>query len=105
VSTEDPAALRARDLATIALALVESVGPAARGLCVYRGLARVIVRVDLATDDALAAVAEDRGLRDRAIIVERRPAIWYRRASGRWPTLWLTATGPRHAGSPPADAI
>ena len=87
------------------LGVLESVGPATRGPCVYRGLGRAIVRIDVATDEALAAVVEGRGLRDRAIIVDRRPAIWYRRASGRWPTLWIFATGPRHPGAPPSDAI
>jgi len=106
VSTEedrDPAVIRAHDLATLALGLLESIGPQARGVCVYRGLVQAIVRIELATDEALDAVAEDRGLRDRVIVMERRPAIWYRRASARWPDLWMVARGPNHPGAPMPD--
>jgi len=102
--SDDPAAVRAHDLATLSLGLLESCGPGARGLCVFRGLARVVLRIEMATDDDLEAVAVARGLRERALVVERRPAVWYYRASARWPSAWITATGPRHPGAPP-DAI
>jgi hypothetical protein len=98
----DLASTRAHDLGTLALGVLESVGPAAvRGLCVYRGHVRAIVRLDVATDDALEAVAEDRGLGERAIVVLASLGLWYRRASGRWPTLWMVARGPNHEGPPP----
>jgi hypothetical protein len=100
-SGDVPASTRAHDLGTLALGLLESVGPATVRLSVYRGLARAVVWLDVATDDALEAVAEDRGLCERAIVVLASRELWYRRASGRWPTLWMVVRGPNHEGPHP----
>lgn len=96
----DDASTRARDLEVVLVGVLASIHPAARGVAVFRGLTQAIVRIDVGSDEALAAVAEDRGLDDEAIVVRRRPATWHRRATGRWPGLVIEVRGPTHEGAP-----
>jgi hypothetical protein len=91
---------RARDLASTFLAALASIGPGARGASVHEFMSWTLVQIQMATDEALQALAEDRGLDERGI--ERTDVLWWRQAAGRWPGLRIVARGPNHEGAPPS---
>ena len=92
--------VRALDLVILILGVLESLGPAAFGVSVHRFLTWDLIQIDLATDDALHELAEDRGLDERTI--RQTDAFWWRQAAGRRGRARMVARGPNHEGAPPS---
>jgi hypothetical protein len=92
---------RARDLHVVLEGVRASLGPGTRSVSVDALLSWTMIRIGVATDDYLRALAEDLGL-DQAR-TERRGRIWFRQATGKGNGLVVVAAGPYHEGTPPGE--
>lgn len=95
---------RALDLSVILRGHLASLGSAARSLSVHEFASWTLVRIDVATDEALAALAEDLGLEEARIQRQPRHRFWWREALSRIDGLLIVGVGPYHAGRPPPGA-
>ena len=93
---------RAHDLDVILEGVRASLGPGTVSVSVTAMLTWRLIRIGVATDDQLRALAEDFGL-DQAR-TQRRGKVWFRSAEGREDGLVVVAAGPNHEGDPPAEA-
>ena len=101
MSAADPAAAdRARDLLA-ALAGVLGMIPGGIAIALHNFAPRPLIRILLATDQALDALAVNRALGERVIMGAE--GAWWREARGTWPSLRIVARGPGHEGAPPAE--
>ena len=91
---------RAIDLGVIWRSQVATIGPEALSLNVsLPAPAWTLVRIGMASDTALRALAEDLGLEQAR--TERRGRLWWRTAEARAEGLIIVAAGPFQRGTPP----
>jgi hypothetical protein len=90
---------RAHDLDLVLEGARASLGAGTRSLSVTAMQTWRLIRIGVATDDQLFALADDLGL-DPARTV-RRGRIWFRQAEAKENWLVVIAAGPDHEGVPP----
>jgi len=93
---------RALDLAVLLGGQRAALGPGARSLGINAFLTWDLIRIGVATDEQLRALAEDFGLDQAA--TESRGRIWWHTAAARKEGLVVVAAGPYHEGKLPSGA-
>ena len=83
MSAADPAAAadRARDLLIVLLGVASSISPHAVAVSLHRLQPRPLIRILVATDEALDALSVDRSLGERAVLGAE--GAWWREACRR----------------------